>query len=579
MLSSEGCLAASLVAANVAIGVAQLLEPILFGKVVEAISRKLDAMPVVMIWAAVGLFTIAASVVIATQADRLAHRLRLAALANAFEHVTTLPISYHARHGSGAVTRTLIAGTDSLFGIWLTFMREHLVALVTTLCLVPLALSLDKHMSLILGALALIYFGLNIFVSQRTQLGQSTVDRYYNDVFDRVGDVVGNVAVVQSYTRLKGESKALRALMSRLLAVQSPVLTWWAVLMILTRAAGTITMVGVFGVGAWLARNDETTVGEVVTLVGLSILLIQKLDYLAGFISRIVLQSPTLNLFYQLIDAEAEIVERRDAITLDNPKGAIRYEAVTFRYPNTNQGVVDLNFQVEPGQTVALVGPTGAGKTTTLALLHRMNDPTSGRILIDGRDIRDFTLTSLRGAISVVFQDVGLLNRSIAENIWIGRPNASQADVEAAAKLADAHDFILSKAGRYECVIGERGGLLSGGERQRIMIARALLKSAPILILDEATSALDNETEARFKRALDAARSERTTFIIAHRLSTVQNADHILVFENGRIVESGAFPELAAAGGLFSRLVAEGSLRQPTASTEIPSSGPVGASF
>jgi ABC-type multidrug transport system fused ATPase/permease subunit len=251
---------------------------------------------------------------------------------------------------------------------------------------------------------------------------------------------------------------------------------------------------------------------------------------------------------------------------------------VTFRYPDSNQGVFDLNFQVEPGQTVALVGPTGAGKTTSLALLHRLKDPTSGKILIDGRDIRDFTLTSLRGAISVVFQDNGLFNRSIAENIWIGRPDATKKDVEAAATLAEAHEFILSKPRGYECVIGERGAILSGGERQRIAIARALLKAAPILILDEATSALDNETEARFKQALEAVRKGRTTFIIAHRLSTVRNADHILVFENGRIVEAGAFAELAAAGGLFSRLVAEGDLCPSVASTELPSASAVGAS-
>ena len=192
----------------------------------------------------------------------------------------------------------------------------------------------------------------------------------------------------------------------------------------------------------------------------------------------------------------------------------------------------------------------------------RLRDPQEGRVLVDGADIRDVTLTSLRQSIAVVFQDAGLFNRSIAENIRIGRPTATQEEIERVARLAEAHDFIIGKPGGYQFVIGERGTALSGGERQRIAIARAILKNAPILILDEATSALDNETEAKIKRALDAVRRGRTTFLIAHRLSTVANADKILVLEHGRIVEAGTFAGLAAAGGLFERLVKAGSFEE-----------------
>ena len=245
------------------------------------------------------------------------------------------------------------------------------------------------------------------------------------------------------------------------------------------------------------------------------------------------------------------------------PRGDVRYEAVTYRFPGSDQGVFDLDFEAAPGETVALVGPTGAGKTTALALLQRLRQPDAGRILIDGHDIADVTLACLRGSIAVVFQDAGLFNRSIAENIRVGRPGASDAEVERAARLAEAHDFVMAKPGGYAFVIGERGNALSGGERQRIAIARAILKDAPILILDEATSALDTETEARIKRALDALRAGRTTFVIAHRLSTVADADRILVMDRGRIVERGTFRELRAAGGLFARLVAEGGFAEP----------------
>jgi ATP-binding cassette subfamily B protein len=216
-----------------------------------------------------------------------------------------------------------------------------------------------------------------------------------------------------------------------------------------------------------------------------------------------------------------------------------------------------------PGQTIALVGPTGSGKTTTLLLLKRFRAPEHGRISVDGHDIADVTLDSLRQAIAVVFQDAGLFNRSIAENVAIGRPGATQAEIEQACRLAEAHDFIVAKPGGYAHVIGERGASLSGGERQRLSIARAILKDAPILILDEATSALDAQTEARIQRAFDRLRDRRTTFIIAHRLSTVAHADTIYVLDHGRIVEHGRFAELNAAGGLFARMVADGDFTVP----------------
>jgi ATP-binding cassette, subfamily B, beta-glucan exporter len=216
--------------------------------------------------------------------------------------------------------------------------------------------------------------------------------------------------------------------------------------------------------------------------------------------------------------------------------------------------VEDLNFKAMPGETIALVGATGAGKSTAIALLHRAFDPQSGKIEIDGMDIRKFKLSALRRNIGVVFQETLLFNRSITENLLVGKSNATDAEILDAVERAQALEFIERKSAGFGDIVGERGRSLSGGERQRLSIARALLKNPPILILDEATSALDADTETKVMRALDEVMKGRTTFVIAHRLSTVRKASRILVFDVGRIVETGSFDELVNAGGRFARL-------------------------
>ena len=552
-----------LVAANAVLAGVQLAEPVLFGKVIDALAGGQASAGLIGGWAALGLAGILAGVVVAVAADRLCHRRRLAAMSAAFERAITLPVGYHAGRGSGAVVRTILSGADAMFWQWLALLREQLSAFIGVVLLVPTAIAMDGRMAAVLGALAVVFVALNVAVVRRTSAGQSAIESFHNDVYSRIGDVIGNVTVVQSYTRLAAERAAMRELMGRLLRAQYPVLTWWGVLTVLTRAAGTISMVTVFALGAVLAARGEVTVGEIVSFISFAALLIAKLDHLSGFVMRVAQQLPAAAGLFALLDEAQAAEDRPGARDLGRVAGEVRYSGVAFSYPGSEQGVRDLDFAVAAGETVALVGPTGSGKTTTLGLLQRFRAADAGTITVDGVDVRDATLESLRGAIAVVFQDGGLFNRSIAENIRVGRPSASDAEVEQAARLAEAHDFILRKPGGYGFAIGEGGASLSGGERQRIAIARAILKDAPILILDEATSALDGETEGRIKRALDRLRAGRTTFVIAHRLSTVADADRILVLEGGRIVEQGRFAELAAAGGLFSRLLAEGGFARP----------------
>jgi ATP-binding cassette subfamily B protein len=274
-----------------------------------------------------------------------------------------------------------------------------------------------------------------------------------------------------------------------------------------------------------------------------------------GFISRLFMQMPTLIDFFAIMDAETTILEPAWARTLDVVDGEVKFENVSFEYVTGIPTIQNISFTARHGSVVALVGATGAGKSSTMALLQRYWDCSRGRITIDGHDIRDVTLDSLRGAIGVVFQDSLLFNRSIRENLMVGKPSASETELLNACRMAEALDFILAQPNGFDTMIGERGANLSGGQRQRLAIARAILKDPPILVLDEATSALDAATEAKVTRALRALMHGRTSFIIAHRLSTIRHADQILVFDEGRIVERGSFEQLMARQGNFAALV------------------------
>jgi ATP-binding cassette subfamily B protein len=290
--------------------------------------------------------------------------------------------------------------------------------------------------------------------------------------------------------------------------------------------------------------------------MGFAAMLIARMDQASGFVSRIFFQMPALADFFRIIDHQSTVPDKPDGIDLGRATGQIDFEDVSFSYDGLRPALQHFSLHVPAGATVAFVGPTGAGKTTALSLLHRMWDAQSGVIRIDGVDHRDVKLESLRRNIGVVFQDSTMFYRSIADNLRIGKPDASQAELEEAAKLAEAHDFIMRQPQGYETLIGERGMTLSGGERQRLSIARALLKNPPILILDEATSALDSVTEARIQKALKVLMKGRTTFVIAHRLSTIRDADTVVVLEHGRIAEQGRYQELTASGGAFAKLVA-----------------------
>ena len=534
------------------------LEPWLFGRVVDALAAKHDAWHYIGWWAGAGLGGVIASVWVSLYSDRLAHRRRLAAIAMFFEHAVALPLSFHGQHHTGRLLRIMHGGTGNLFGLWLGFFREHLATLLAIVVMVPLALKMNWKLALLMIALMVSFAVFNSIAMRRTLKAQGEVEELHHEITERAGDVFGNVLVVQSFTRLSAEVGAIRDMMKKVLAAQYPVLRGWAWLTVANRASSTLTVVAIFALGASLNGKGEVSVGGIVSFVGFAMMLIGRLEQFASFTSGLFFQTHSLSDFFAVLDTKEVLQEKPGAPELPAVKGDVVFDDVSFGYEVTHPALKHLSFSARAGSTIALVGPTGAGKTTALSLLYRAYDPSEGRITIDGIDIREVSLNSLRQHIAVVFQDPGLFYRSIRDNLLIGKPDATQAEIESAAQAAEAHNFIVVKPEGYTTLVAERGRSLSGGERQRLSIARAMLKDAPILILDEATSALDNATEARIQRALGALTKDRTTFVIAHRLSTVRNANLILVLKDGELVEQGRYAELVARGGLFAELDASG---------------------
>ena len=569
LLGKEARLGWILAAANLVLAATQFAEPVLFGRIVDVLSGKTgqatSAWPLLGAWAAFGLFTIASSAAVALYADRLAHRQRQAVLTGYFEHILQLPLTFHTGTHSGKLMKVMLNGTDALWRLWLGFFREHFAAIMSVVVLLPLSLYLNWRLAILLFLLCVIFTVLTTLVVRKTYGMQSDVEQHYSDLSARASDALGNVALVQSFVRIDAEVQGLRSIANQLLASQMPVLSWWALVTVITRASTTITVLAIFAVGIALHQRGLSTVGDIVMFVSFATMLIQKLEQVVSFINSVFMEAPRLAEFFNVLDAVPAVRDRPDAIDTGRLSGLVEFNDVSFSYDGKRPAVEDLSFTALPGQTVALVGPTGAGKSTAIALLHRAFDPQSGFIKIDGMDVRGLKLAALRRNIGVVFQEALLFDRSIAENLRVGKPDASDEELRLAASRAQALDFIERSERGFDARIGERGRLLSGGERQRLSIARALLKDPPILILDEATSALDAATEVKVSAALDEVMKGRTTFVIAHRLSTIRNATRILVFEQGRVIEGGTFDQLVAKGGRFADLArAQFMLQEPS---------------
>ncbi|ODU60506.1 MAG: metal ABC transporter permease [Comamonadaceae bacterium SCN 68-20] len=474
----------------------------------------------------------------------------------AFEHLHSLSLRFHLERQTGGMTRDIergVGGIESLISYALYSILPTLIEVALVLGI--LAVKFDAWFAIITGAALAVYIAFTVSVTEwRTQY-RRRVNEFDSAANTKAIDSLLNYETVKYFNNEAFEARRYGESLQRLFAAR---LKSQTTLSLLNAGQQLIIAIGLVAM-LWRATQGvaegRMTLGDLVMVNAFMIQLYMPLNFL-GVIYRQIKQSLTdLEKMFVLMDKEREVADAPGAVALAGlEQPAVRFEDVHFAYESGRPILQGVGFEIPAGKTVAVVGPSGAGKSTLSRLLFRFYDIQQGRITIAGQDIRAVTQQSLRRAIGIVPQDTVLFNDTVAYNIAYGRPDATQAEVEQAARAAHIHGFIAATPKGYDTMVGERGLKLSGGEKQRVAIARTLLKNPPILIFDEATSALDSANERAIQAELRQVARGKTTLVIAHRLSTVVDAHEILVMEAGRIVERGPHAALLAAGGHYARM-------------------------